>query len=361
MSGYLQMRYNRLLETNPDLNCEQCDKSWGKNNGFFFRRARFKLAGHLTERVYFYFQTDFASVASANNLHFAQIRDAYVDLGLDKKNAFRVRLGQSKIPFGFENLQSSQNRLPLDRNDALNSAMPNERDLGVFLMYAPPAIQARFAELIKSGLRGSGDYGVVSFGAFNGQTPNKLETNDNLHIVGRVSYPFKLNNGQFIEPGIQAYTGKFNLPSTSKNVRGTEGFLYDDRRVAASLVVYPQPIGFQAEYNIGKGPQYNPTLDSIELSSLKGGYVMLHYATRIKNQPVSPFIRYQFYDGGKKHELDARRYVVRDWEFGLEWQLNKFIEINATYTVSDRRYEDEARPVNHQTGKLLRLQLQVNY
>lgn len=33
---------------------------------------------------------------------------------------------------GFENLQSSQNRLPLDRNDGLNSAVSNERDLGVF-------------------------------------------------------------------------------------------------------------------------------------------------------------------------------------------------------------------------------------
>jgi hypothetical protein len=27
--GYLQARYNRLLETNPDLKCEQCDK-WEK-------------------------------------------------------------------------------------------------------------------------------------------------------------------------------------------------------------------------------------------------------------------------------------------------------------------------------------------
>jgi hypothetical protein len=36
---------------------------------------------------------------------------------------YRVRIGQSKVPYGFENLQSSQNRLSLDRNDALNSAV----------------------------------------------------------------------------------------------------------------------------------------------------------------------------------------------------------------------------------------------
>ncbi len=29
--GYSQIRYNRLFETNPNLNCEQCDRSWGNN------------------------------------------------------------------------------------------------------------------------------------------------------------------------------------------------------------------------------------------------------------------------------------------------------------------------------------------
>ena len=34
--GYAQFRYNRLLETNSKLGCEQCDRSWGNNGGFFF-------------------------------------------------------------------------------------------------------------------------------------------------------------------------------------------------------------------------------------------------------------------------------------------------------------------------------------
>jgi hypothetical protein len=50
-------------------------------------------------------------------------------LSFDAKKEYRVRIGQSKVPYGFENLQSSQNRLTLDRNDALNSAVANERDL----------------------------------------------------------------------------------------------------------------------------------------------------------------------------------------------------------------------------------------
>ena len=40
LRGYAQVRYNRLLETNSDLKCEQCDRSWGDNGGFFIRRMR---------------------------------------------------------------------------------------------------------------------------------------------------------------------------------------------------------------------------------------------------------------------------------------------------------------------------------
>ncbi|MFM9007197.1 MAG: porin, partial [Bacteroidota bacterium] len=52
--GYVQARYNRLLETNPDLRCEQCDRSWGDNGGFFLRRVRIIWFGQLSKQVYFY-------------------------------------------------------------------------------------------------------------------------------------------------------------------------------------------------------------------------------------------------------------------------------------------------------------------
>ena len=51
--GYMQTRYNRLLETNGQLKCEQCDKSWGKDGGFFIRRMRIIFYGQLSKQVYF--------------------------------------------------------------------------------------------------------------------------------------------------------------------------------------------------------------------------------------------------------------------------------------------------------------------
>jgi hypothetical protein len=113
MRGYTQVRYNRLGETNPNLRCEQCDRYWGNNQGVGIRRARLIISGQVHPRVYLYFQTDAANTVGTG-MQYLQVRDLYFDYGLDKKNEFRLRFGQSKVPFGFENMQSSQNRLPLD-------------------------------------------------------------------------------------------------------------------------------------------------------------------------------------------------------------------------------------------------------
>ena len=360
--GYAQIRYNRLLETNSKLKNEQGDRSWGENGGFFIRRMRIIFSGQVNERIYFYVQPDFASSASSTGLHFGQLRDAYFDVGLDAKNEFRFRIGQSKVPFGFENMQSSQNRLPLDRNDALNSAVSNERDLGVFFYWAPAGVRKLYSSLINEGLKGSGDYGVFGIGAFNGQTANKPEQNNDPHIVARLTYPFQIKN-QIVEMGLQGYTGNYVVTTDqlSAGVKINSNKSYLDQRVAASFILYPKPFGIQAEYNIGKGPEFNKATDSIEVRNLHGGYITASYKKDIGQQIIIPFSRYHYYHGGKKHELDARSYHVSEFEIGVEWQPNKNFEIVAMYTISERRFEDFKLQNNFQLGNLLRLQAQLNF
>lgn len=357
--GYMQTRYNRLFETNGQLKCEQCDRSWGKDGGFFIRRMRIIFYGQVSKQVYFYIQPDFASSAGTTG-HVAQLRDAYLDLGFDEKNEFRLRIGQSKVPFGFENMQSSQNRLPLDRNDALNSAVTNERDLGAFFYWAPSKTRKLFSELVRDGLKGSGDYGVFALGAYNGQTANQTERNNTPHVVGRLSYPFTIGK-QIIEPGIQAYTGKFVLLSTNSKTKKNATSEYLDQRTAASFILYPKPFGIQAEYNVGTGPEFNKVTDSIENRRLKGGYVTLSYLIKGKSQTLIPFVRFQGYEGGKKHEIDARSYNIREFEIGAEWQPGANFELVCMYTFSDRRFEDYALQNNRQRGSLLRIQAQINF
>lgn len=359
--GYGQIRYNRLLETNPQLQCEQCDRSWGDQGGFFIRRARLIVQGQIHPQVFIYLQPDFASaVGTSGNV--GQVRDWYVDVGVDRQNAFRFRFGQSKIPYSYESMQSSSNRLPLDRADATNSAQVNERDIGAFFMWADSASRARFAELATGTGKGSGDYGVFALGVYNGQGANRAEANNNQHVVARLSYPFKLL-GTYVEPGVAAYTGKVTLTGDQRTagVKGHADWTYADDRVLAQINISPRPFGLLAEYNVGRGPEYNPARDSIETRSLHGGFVTASYKLRRGAQIFFPFVRYQVYEGGKKHERDARSHSVNDFEVGVEWQPNPNFELVTEWYHGDRRFEDKVRPRWEQRGSLLRIQAQFNY
>ena len=101
--------------------------------------------------------------------------------------------------------------------------------------------------------------------------------------------------------------------------------------------------------------------DSIEVKSLNGGYVTASYKTQHGKHVIIPFSRIQYYKGGKKHEMDAMAYDVKEFEIGVEWQPNKNVELVTMYTISDRRFESFKNQSNHQKGSLLRIQLQLNF
>jgi hypothetical protein len=215
---------------------------------------------------------------------------------------------------------------------------------------------------VREGYKGSGDYGVFGFGVFNGQTANKPDLNDEVHVVARLSYPFEIGN-QTIEPGVQGYTGNYVMAADqlTAGVGVNETRSYEDSRFAVSGILYPRPFGIQAEFNWGRGPEFNPASDSIEVQKLKGGYATFSYMIRHKNQLIYPFVRTQYYNGGKKHEKDARSYTVNELELGIEWLPVKNFELVAMYTISSRRFEDHTKINNTQSGSLLRLQAQINF
>ncbi|HEX8700730.1 MAG TPA: porin [Myxococcaceae bacterium] len=365
LRGYTQFRYNRLpsFRKNPELINEQGDRFLGANTGFGIRRARLIIYGEINDHVSIYFQPDFSSVIG-EQFHVAILRDWYADIFLDEKKEFRLRVGQSKVPFGFENLQSSQNRLPFDRNDAINSALRDERDLGVFAYWAPEEIRKRFKYLVDNNLKGSGDYGVVGFGVYNGQTANRPERNNTPHGVARVTYPF-LFGKQFVEAGVAGYYGRFNISTATTNgVTYTAGGGVDqvDARALVSLVIYPQPLGFQAEYNVGRGPQLGEGDAATVAASrrLHGGYAQLMYKIDgVLGVSLIPYARGSLYEGGKKFETNAPRYSVRELELGAEWQFTKTLELTGAYVIADRT--SSRAPYTQQQGHITRLQFQVNY
>lgn len=374
LRGYLQARNTTMVGGDDDSVNLWSDRSVGndrslgdQDKNFLIRRARVILFGDLGERASIYVQPDFASTSGTTG-NVAQLRDFYGDLYLTKDRVHRIRVGQSKVPFGFENLQSSQNRLALDRADALNSAVKDERDLGAFYYYTPEHVQALFEDISKQGLKHSGNYGMFALGAYNGQGANNRELNDNYHVVSRFSYPWKTESGQIYEAGIQAYSGDY-IPVSQGSYRNLVGVrtaaqntalgcgtaattaanpyatctptLADrngskDERVALSFMMYPQPFGLQGEWNWGNTPGLNTLTNRIEKKSLEGGYIQAMYKIDNfqffdTNGTLIPFVRYQYFDGYNKAESNAAANHVNDWEMGAEWQIAPEVELVAYY------------------------------
>lgn len=355
--GYLQTRNTHLVggeDVGVNLFSDRSvgnDRSLGdQDKNFLIRRARVVISGDVGDRLGIYIQPDFASSPSSTAGNFGQLRDFYGDLYLTKDKVHRVRVGQSKVPYGFENLQSSQNRLALDRADAYNSAVKDERDLGAFYYYTPEDTQKLFKEIMDLGLKHSGNYGQFAFGAYNGQGANNREQNDNYHLVARYTHPWKTESGQIYEAGIQGYRGDYIpvsqgayrrrnpatgvIASATPTLENRNGI--KDERVGVSFMMYPQPFGLQGEWNWGKTPGLDIADNQIQEKSLNGGYLQAMY--KIDNFKVFdtngiliPFVRWQYFDGYNKAESNAAQNKVNDWEVGAEWQIAPEVEFVAYY------------------------------
>lgn len=352
--GYVQNRNTAMVSGDEGVNLWSDrsvgdDRSFsGGGQNFLIRRARVIIYGDVGERLSYYIQPDLASSANGSN-NFAQLRDAYGDVYITTDHVHRVRVGQSKVPYGFENLQSSSNRLALDRADAINSAVRDERDVGAFYYYTPESTQQLFKEINDLGLKHSGNYGLFGFGFYNGQGANRSEANDNHHWVARLTYPWKTESGQIYEAGIQGYygdykvsTGNYRRQVGSKFVTATpkidDEFRngHKDQRIGVSFVKYAQPWGFQAEWNWGTTPALDIATNTIEETSLHGGYVQTMYTFKNSYGTWIPFIKWQYFDGANKAETNAPVNKVNDWEIGTEWQIAKEVELTVEYHRMNR-------------------------
>ncbi len=386
LRGYTQFRFGRALDNDPMGTPVTLLGDRAINGGaedFSIRRMRLILSGDVSDHLGVYIQPDFGNTptGSPNGTFFAQLRDVYGDVYVDKTKVHRFRVGLSKVPYGFENLQSSQNRVPLDRTDPINSAViPNERDLGVFYYWTPEDKQKLFRDLVDGGLKGSGNYGVFGLGVYNGQGGSQLEQNRNLHTVARVTWPVQLSSGQVVEASVQGYTGEFVVegspirrlgtgasftPTGTRATGDTRG--HRDQRVAASFIWYAQPFGFQAEWNIGEGPGLSDDQRAVVVRRLNGGYVMAMYKHDTHDCGIfMPYVRYQHYDGGYRAQPNAPFGTTNQWDLGVEWQIRKEMELvleynlldNVSLTAIDRA---NTRSYRNFTGNALRCQFQINY
>lgn len=373
LRGYSQLRLNEIVSGDATAPAGVSrlrsigDANLTSPNNFSFRRIRLILQGDISDNVSLYLQPDFATAVSnqaANERRegFGQLRDAYVDWFPTADRSLRLRFGQSKVPFGWENLQSSSARLALDRTDGINTAVPTERDLGVVAYYTPAHVQAIWSRLSAQGQKLFGNYGAFGLALYNGQGTNRAETNDSLMFVAMATWPFALDglglDGQVLEVGGAILRNRVQPELRSGGVNATP---IADNRVGVHAMLYPQPIGFQAEWNWGTGPEWDPVSRSIQAKPLTGGYVQA--MARVERSPLGPFMpfaRWQHYRGGFKAGLNAPRLETDELELGIEFQPTPPLELTLSYGHARRREADERRSGQAQ-GELLRAQLQWNY
>ncbi len=229
------------------------------------------------------------------------------------------------------------------------------------------------------GLKGSGNFGIFGLGIYNGQGGSQFEMNMNLHTVARFTWPVQLDwsNGQVIEASIQGYRGDYVVRGaqiralgsgpalTPAGTGGNSGIL--DQRIAGTFVFYPQPIGFQAEWETGEGPGLNDQQTAVVARNLFGGYAMAMYMHQTANYGIfTPYCRYQQYRGGYRSVANAPYGNQRQVDLGVEWQIRREMELSVEYslvntpnftassaagTTSYREFE----------GSILRTQFQINY
>jgi Phosphate-selective porin O and P len=365
--GYTQLRYAEVGAQKGAVLEVPVDRSVNPNESFGIRRGRVVIQGDVADHLSLYAQTDFNG--SPGTADFAlQMRDLYGDVWLDKAKTYRVRLGQSKVPYGWVNMQSSSNRAPMERPDALNSAVEGERDLGAFFMWETATAKQRYRDLGNATLKGSGDYGVLSAGLYSGQGLNRSDQNGNPHVFVRAAYPFKTKGGQFYELAVQGYRGLFVVPTqaitsggaTFTPTQNADGVL--DERIAFTAVVYPQPFGLETEWTIGRGPQLSADYRSIGARTLQGGYVQVNYGLQQGTNRWLPFARWHYFDGARKFARNAPVDQVNEVDIGVEFARWAEVELMGMYTRTLRRTRTSTFPYAlTRDANRFGLQVQWNY
>lgn len=174
LDGYVQFRH------------EDDNAPSGKQQ-FLVRRARVNLRGPASERVSYRLELQLDAKESGKGTGSkVQLRTGYVDYTL---NSGRLRIGQAKLPWGYELLESVPDLWTGERALFMDRLFPDQRDIGVQWSYRRSPASPQF------------DVGV-----FNGTGINASDNNDRKNVMARVDFP--LSNGTLALSGYLGEDGE---------------------------------------------------------------------------------------------------------------------------------------------------------
>ncbi|MEK6660373.1 MAG: porin [candidate division NC10 bacterium] len=246
-------------------------------NNFLVRRGRIGMSGTFYKYFDFFVEADFGQGA-------AVLTDGYLDIHYWPE--MRLRAGQFKIPFSFEELFSDNNLDFVERSVADN--LTPSRDLGAML-------------------HGSLFGGILSYagGIFNGSGQNTGDTNDSKDLAARlVVYPFKQTEVALLRNLHLGADVTWGDKDSGQSLRGrTDGqFVYfnpintrgDRLRYSGEVAYYTGPFTIYGEYIQSEEERKGLGVGGRDLPDLfgRGWYVtttyMLTGETKVPGQTVIP-------------------------------------------------------------------------
>ena len=329
LSGYgmVQYQYNGNESTAAD------EHGTNKSNSFNLRLARFTLDGRILEDFYWKAQVQFNGNTSTLGSS-PRVVDLFAEW--QKLDFFKIKVGQFKRPFTFENpmhpidqgfMSYSQNISALAGfSDRAGAHASNGRDIGIQLQ----------GDFLKN--KNGRDLLHYQVGVFNGQGINVSDVDQQKDLIGGMWFmPIKgMRIGAFGWTGSYARKGTWTEDSETKS--GTRSL--QQRRYAISAEYKADDWTLRSEYIHSTGyafaTRYQNASDAKDCT-LSGngdkadGVYALVIAPVIKNK-VHAKARYDMYRSNAEWNKAKTFY-----EIGADYMFHKNFQINVEYAlVNDR-------------------------
>ncbi len=296
LGGYLQFRYQ--------------DDNAVDREEFLVRRARFNVRGPVSERASYRieFQLDAKEAGKARGSK-VQLRTAYADYEL---NIGRLRVGQAKVPWGYELLESVPKLWTAERALFMDRLFPNQRDIGVQWSYRRSATSPQ-----------------VDVGIFNGTGINASDNNSRKNVMARVDFPVR--NGTV---ALSGYVGE-----NAEGVAAT-----DQDRYGVSTRFRRGETQFMGEFVTGEDMGHD----------VRGWYAQIGHPIS-KRRPNLLFAKYDRYD----ENTDAPDDLFGRWSFGYWCELDPATRL--TLVHERRKPQSSFSQLGQWDGDATYVQMQVKF
>ena len=296
VDGYAQFRYE--------------DDDGTDNQQFLMRRTRVNLRGPASERVSYRveFQLD-AKVSGSAAGSKVQLRTAYADYAMNKGT---LRIGQAKIPWGYELLASVPNLWTAERSLFMDRLFPNQRDIGVQWSYRSSPSAPQF------------DVGI-----FNGTGINASDNNDRKNVMARVDVPVRHGT-----VALSSYVGEDGADSTATD--------QDRNGVSANFTCGETEL--LGEFVSGKDGGHD----------VRGWYAQVGHPV-CRTRPNLLFAKYDQYD----EDRDMPDDLFRRWSLGYWYEIDDATRL--TLVHERRKVQPSFSELSKWDGNATYVQMQVEF